>query len=119
MMEAETEREQKKENQRMRFPFVSLLMAGTSIGIYQCWLNWNNLRSQRAFVFSETNFLKNKNYHSMILQPISFESEFFFYGNVPGLFYAGMLVERHLGMRLLVGAYLANCVLSAATSMIY
>ena len=40
----------------------------------------------------------------------------FFYLNVPGLMYAGMLIERMCGPAALIGAYLFNCGLSAATT---
>ena len=36
--------------------------------------------------------------------------------NLPGLIYSGMLVERHLGPAILIGTYLLNCLVSAATT---
>lgn len=89
------------------------------MAIYYYWVNWNHLRSQRAFVFSETNFLKNKNYHSLLLNPISFESEFHFYTNLPAMFYAGMLIERNLGIYYFTGAYLLNALISAGVTTFY
>ena len=82
-------------------------------------MKWNYLKSQRAFVFSETNFLKNKNYHSLLLMPISFESEFFFYLNFPAMFYSGMLVEKYLGPKIFIGLYLANAVISGLTKVFH
>ena len=87
--------------------------------IYSKWQSWNTLRAQRAFVFSETNFLFNKNYHSLLLSPISFESPMSFYGNMPFLFYSSMLVERYLGWQGLALAYGVNCLASALAKVIY
>jgi hypothetical protein len=70
-------------------------------------------------VFSETNVLKNKNYHSILLQPFSYESEFHFWANIPGLLYTGMLVERHLGVPLMMAALLSNCAVSAGVTALY
>lgn len=119
MIKDEEERQEKEEKQESKIPWLSIMIAGGSCYIYSRWINWNYLRAQRAFVFSETNFLKNKNYHSLLLQPISFESEFGFYTNLPAMLYASILVERHLGVFFFTGAYLANAVLSAGTQAIY
>ena len=51
--------------------------------------------------------------------PISFESEFFFYMNLPAMFYSGMLIERYLGPSAFVGIYLANAVSSGLTKIWY
>ena len=96
-----------------------LATASAAYIYYWGWQKWNHLRAKRAFVFSEVNFLIHKNYHSLFLQPISWESEFFFYLNMPALFYASMLVERYLGMRTWVMAFTANCVTSALTQVAY
>ena len=79
MIKDEEERLENEEKQESKIPWLSIMIAGSSYYIYSRWINWNYLRAQRAFVFSETNFLKNKNYHSLLFQPISFESEFGFY----------------------------------------
>jgi len=39
--------------------------------------------------------------------------------NLPGMLYAGALVERICGPGLFVGLYLANCCISAGTQMLY
>ena len=36
--------------------------------------------------------------------------------NLPGLFYAGMLIERSCGPAALIGAYLLNCAVSAGVT---
>ena len=59
------------------------------------------------------------NYQSIFLNPVSYESNFFFYLNFPGLVYASFLIERGMGFRFLLAAYLANCLLSAATTVVY
>ena len=42
----------------------------------------------------------------------------FFYLNLPGLFYAGFMVERFCGPGAMIAAYLLNCSVSAATTTI-
>ena len=64
-------------------------------------------------MFSETNFFNLGNYACLFLQPISFESEFFFYANMLPMFVSAMMVERHLGIFYFTGAYLVNAVTSA------
>jgi len=39
--------------------------------------------------------------------------------NLPGLLCAGMLVERHLGLPLMLAAYLTNCAVSAGVQTFY
>ena len=56
------EEKQRTEKKRLYIPWLSLLMTGGSAYIYYCWSSWNHLKAQRTFVFSETNFLMNKNY---------------------------------------------------------
>ena len=103
--------------QKMRFPFVTLLLTGTSIGIYYFWQKWTPRQCRINFVFTETNFYNLKNYHSILLSPLSYENNFFFYANLPGLLYSGILIERFLGARVLIASYLANCAVSAATTV--
>ena len=81
MLEAEENREDQEGKSTRKLPLLSILITGASAAIYYYWINWNHLRAYRAFVFSETNFVNYHNYHSLLLQPISFESEFFFYAN--------------------------------------
>lgn len=50
---------------------------------------------------------------------MSYEKNFFFYLNVPGLLYASSLVERALGSRILLGAYIVNCIVAALTTALY
>lgn len=38
---------------------------------------------------------------------------------MPGLLYASSLVERALGSRILLGAYLVNCIVAASTTALY
>ena len=71
------------------------------------------------FVFSETNFYNNKNYLCALLNPISFESEYFFYLNMPFMFLSSMLVERNLGIFYWTGAFLTNATVSALTTVGY
>lgn len=56
-------------------------------------------------------------YQSFFLCPLSYENNFFFWMNLPGLFYSGMLIERYAGAKVLLGAYLANCLVSGATTV--
>ena len=62
------------------------------------------------------NFFKNKNYQTFLLSPLSFENSLFFYTNLPGLVYAGYLIERKFGSKVLMGAYLLNCGASALST---
>ena len=100
------------------FPFVNLALGATSCAIFHYWGVWNNRRAERTFVFSEMNFFKNKNYQTFLLSPLSFENSFFFYTNLPGLLYAGYLIERKFGSKVLMGAYLLNCTASALTTTV-
>ncbi len=114
-------KEQEKGEQVVRKRFVpvgTLLLAGTSLTVYLLWNRWTYQRAHRSFVFSEMNVLNLGNAQSILLNPLSFESNFFFYLNFPGLVYASFLIERGLGTRFLIGAYLANCIVSAATTII-
>ena len=83
------------------------------------WGKWNYHRAHRSFVFSEMNVLTNKNYQSILLNPLSFEHNLFFYLSFPGLVYSAFLIEKFLGARYLLGAYLANSVVSAGTTALY
>ena len=58
----EIEKETLNNSNKMRFPFITLALGITSAGIHYKWNKWNNRRAEKAFVFSEMNFLKNKNY---------------------------------------------------------
>ena len=101
------------------FPFITLILGGASIAVYYLWNKWNYHRAHRSFVFSEMNVLNLGNYQSIFLNPLSLEQNFFFYLNFPGLVYASYLLERSLGPRFLIGAYLLNCGVSALTTAIY
>ena len=111
-------REESRDKSKELFgiPILSLLMTASSLFIYKCWLDWNTLRCNRAFVFSETNFIKNKNYHSMFLQPISFEDGFHMVMNLPAMLYAGRLVEKYAGPKYFIGLFAINAVISAITT---
>ena len=102
-----------------KFPFVTLALGCTSITIYYLWNKWNYQRAHRSFVFSEMNATHLGNYQSILLNPLSFEQNFFFYLNLPGLIYSSLLIERFLGSRYLIGAYLLNCAVAALTTTIY
>ena len=65
------------------------------------------------------NATNHGNYQSILLNPVSFESNFFFYMNFPGLLYSAYLIERYVGRRFLIGAYLLNCAVSAITTSLY
>ena len=69
-------------------------------------------------MFTETNFYNLGNYHSLLLSPLSYENNFFFWLTLPGLLYSSFLIEKYLGAGVLVGSYLANCVVSAATTCV-
>eukprot|EP00354_Favella_ehrenbergii_P010490 CAMPEP_0170457324 /NCGR_PEP_ID=MMETSP0123-20130129/4656_1 /TAXON_ID=182087 /ORGANISM="Favella ehrenbergii, Strain Fehren 1" /LENGTH=148 /DNA_ID=CAMNT_0010721083 /DNA_START=264 /DNA_END=710 /DNA_ORIENTATION=- len=73
-------------------------------------------QAKSNFIFSETNFYNIGNYQSFFACPLSFENNMYFYANLPGLIYAGLLVERICGPGALLGAYLLNCAVSAATT---
>jgi len=111
------EEQKQKEEQKAReksIPLLTVMMTGAAAYIYfQGWQKWNYAKAKKTFVFSETNFYNNKNYACLFLQPISYESEFFFYTNLLPLFYSSLLVERHLGIFFWGGAYLFNCATSA------
>ena len=76
----------------------------------------NPRQARSNFVFTETNFYNLGNYQSLFLCPLSYENGMFFGMCLPGLFYTGMLIERILGPSALLGAYLLNCAVSAATT---
>ena len=99
-------------------PIVTFLLTGSSIYIYYKWQKLTPRQAHCNFVFSETNFYNVGNYQSMFLCPLSFENNMFFYFNLPGLFYSGMLIERFCGPVALIGAYLLNCGVSAAATTI-
>ena len=117
-MKREITKDENERSQRIRFPFVTLALGLTSVAIHYKWNQWNSKRAERAFVFSEMNFLANRNYQSLFLCPLSFENNFFFYTNLPGLVYSAYLIEKHLGGRVLFGAYLLNCLASALTTVV-
>lgn len=96
---------------------MSIALTGGSVAIYYCWQNWNHRKSRVNFIFTETNFYNLKNYHTLLLSPLSYENDFFFYATVPGLLYSSLLIERHLGSRVLLASYLVNCAVSAATTV--
>ena len=106
-------------SKRGRFPLVTILIGGTSVSVYYLWNTWNYQRAHRSFVFSEMNVTAQGNYQSILLNPISFEQNFFFYLNFPGLLYASYLIERTLGSRYLAGAFLINCAVAALTTSFY
>ena len=65
------------------------------------------------------NVLNLHNYQSILLNPISYEQNFFFYLNFPGLLYAAYIIEKGMGSRVLIGAYLMNCTVSALSTAFY
>ena len=87
--------------------------------MYYLWNTWNYQRAHKSFVFSEMNVLNLHNYQSILLNPISFEQNFFFYLNFPGLVYAAYIIEKSMGSRVLIVAYLMNCTVSALTTAFY
>ena len=92
------------------------MLTGANLGIYYCWQTWNWRKAHLNFNFSETTFWNLGYYQTLFLCPLSFENNFFFYANLPGLIYSGLLIERHLGPAVLLGAYLTNCLVSAGTT---
>ena len=104
--------------QTVYFPFVTLALTGTSIFIYYKWQKMTPRQARSNFVFSETNFYNVGNYQSMFLAPLSYENNLFFYMNLPGLMYAGFMVERFCGPGPMIAAYLVNCGVSAAATTI-
>ena len=96
-----------------------MLLTGASVTVYYLWNSWNYHRAHRSFVFSEMNVLNQKNYQSVLLNPVSFESNFFFYTNLPGLVYGAWLIERFMGARTLAISYLLNAAVSAGTTAFY
>ena len=113
----EQAKEEAQQRIKRRLPFVSIALTGGSVAIYYCWQNWNHRRSRVNFIFTETNFYNLKNYHTILFSPISYENDFFFYATLPGLIYSSLLIERHLGSRVLLASYLFNCAVSAATTV--
>ena len=101
------------------FPFVTCLLTGTSFFIYYKWQQMTPRQARSNFVFSETNFYNLGQYQSLFFCPLSFENNMFFYANLPGLIYSGLLVERVCGPGALMLAYLLNCGVSAATTTAY
>jgi len=99
------------------FPWVTLLLSGTSIGVYYCWQTWPHRKSRTHLIFCETNFYNLKQYQTLLISPLSYENNFFFYCSLPGLAYSSFLVERYLGARTLLLSYFANCLASAATTV--
>ena len=95
-----------------------MLIAGTSLTVFYLWNKWTYHQAHKSFVFSEMNVLNLGNYQSILINPVSFESNFFFYLNFPGLVYASFLIERGMGSRFLLAAYLANCLLAAGTTVV-
>ena len=67
-------------------------------------------------MFCETNFYNLKKYQCFFASPLSYENNFFFYANLPGLIYTSVLIEGFFGAPTLIGVYLANCAISAATT---
>jgi hypothetical protein len=100
-------------------PWLTLVLTGASITVYYLWNSWNYRLAHRSFVFSEMNVLNQKNYQSIFLNPISFERNFFFYMNLPGLVYSAWLIERYLGARTLATSYLLNSLFSAGATALY
>ena len=97
---------------------MTMALTGANIYIYYCW-NWmTSKQAKKNFVFSETNFLNMGNYQCMLLSPLSFENNLFFWLNLPGLVYSALLVESAIGSGALIGAYLLNCAVSAAATTI-
>ena len=94
-------------------------MCGESLNIHKCWQTRNHKRAQNAFVFSEINFFRNKNYHCLLLQPLAFESQFHMLMNLPAMFYSGILIEKHLGIIYFIGIFIANCITSAGVQLWY
>ena len=76
----------------------------------------NPRQARSNFVFTETNFYNIGNYQCFFLCPLSYENGMFFGMCLPGLVYTGILIERILGPTALLGAYLLNCTVSAATT---
>ena len=100
------------------FPWVTLLLSGTSIGVYYCWQTWPHRKSRTHLTFCETNFYNLKQYQTLLISPLSYENNFFFYCSLPGLTYSSLLLERYIGGRTLLLCYLANCLASAATTVL-
>ena len=94
---------------------MTLALTGTSIYIYYQWGRMTPRQARSNFVFTETNFYNLGNYQSFFLCPLSYENGLFFGMCLPGLFYAGMLLEKILGPAAILGAYLLNCAVSAGT----
>ena len=65
---------------------------------------------------SEMNLKYNHAYQSIFLSPLSFESPFYFYFNIAGMFISSLLIEKVLGPKFLLFGVLFNaCVSSVAT----
>ena len=95
---------------------MTLALTGMNVYIYYCWGWMTSKQAKKNFVFSETNFYNMGNYQCLFLSPLSFENNFFFWLNLPGLIYSGLLIESFAGSGVLLGAYLLNCRVSAATT---
>lgn len=102
-----------------KIPVITSLLTGTSVGIYYLWHNWNNRQCRVNFVFTETNFWNLGHYHSLFLSPLSYENGFFFWATLPGLTYTSWLIERHLGAKVLIGGFLLNALVSAASTVFW
>mmetsp|Transcript_6826 Transcript_6826/g.5973 ORF Transcript_6826/g.5973 Transcript_6826/m.5973 type:complete len:126 (+) Transcript_6826:250-627(+) len=92
-------------------------MLGGSTFIYYYWNNWNFERAKRNFVFSEMNAIQG-NPQSALFQPLSFEVPFYYLMNIPGLLISGYMIEKYFGSKILIGLFLANCVISSITTII-
>ena len=111
------EEQKQKDRQRRKFPFITLVLAGSTAFIHYFWNNWNFERAKRNFVFSEMNML-NGNPQSALFYPISFEIPFYFVANIPGLLLSGFYIEKYFGSKILIGLFLANWWVSAITTAI-
>jgi hypothetical protein len=112
-------KEEAKALQRKSIPFATLLLTGASCYAYYCWNTWPLRKSRQNLVFTETNFLNMKRYWCILTGPLSFENNFYFYANLPGIAYAALITERAFGPQVLIAAYLANCAASALSTVVY
>ena len=98
-------------------PWVTLLLTGTTIGVYYCGQTWPHRKSRTHLTFCETNFYNLKQYQTFFLSPLFYENDLFFYCNLPGLFYSSLLIERFFGSRVLLLSFFTNCAVSAPTTV--
>jgi len=96
-----------EKSQRPVFPFFTIVMMTGASFVYYYWNHWNFERAKRNFVFTEMNMLQG-NPHSALIQPVSFEIPYYFLMNIPGILISGLLLERTLGTKIMVGLFLAN-----------